>query len=217
MKKIITSLFMTAVMAAFSVGASAQVYALHFRSADAEALEPGATVSYAASEDDIESDLIALNIYIENLTEQAISTTHTIEQIEGPSGLLESMRVCAGLTCPWNGEPYNLDPGIGRDYPLTLDIPTANYMNTSSLLKITVKPAFQSLEGTVMYLRVTIGNVGIDDVAGEENAVTAWPNPTRGAVTVGNGEHQEHYDLSDRPAGVYALPYNGGWIKVVKL
>ena len=47
--------------------------------------------------------------------------------------------------------------------------------------------------------------------------LTAYPNPTRGPVTVDGPTGSYHFDLSGRPAGVYLLPVEGGAVKVVKL
>ena len=43
-----------------------------------------------------------------------------------------------------------------------------------------------------------------------------YPNPTTGAVTVEGAAGTYHYDLSDRPAGVYILNVEGRPVKVVK-
>ena len=43
-----------------------------------------------------------------------------------------------------------------------------------------------------------------------------YPNPTRGKITVTTPHTQRHYDLGDRPAGVYFIPVDGQAVKVVK-
>jgi hypothetical protein len=43
-----------------------------------------------------------------------------------------------------------------------------------------------------------------------------YPNPTTGAVTVEGTRGTYHYDLSDRPAGVYIVNVEGRPVKVVK-
>ncbi len=43
-----------------------------------------------------------------------------------------------------------------------------------------------------------------------------YPNPTRGPVIVASPFRVYHYDLSDRPAGVYVIPVEGCPVKVVK-
>ena len=43
-----------------------------------------------------------------------------------------------------------------------------------------------------------------------------YPNPTTGAVVIEGAKGSYHYDLSDRPAGVYILNVEGRPVKVVK-
>lgn len=48
------------------------------------------------------------------------------------------------------------------------------------------------------------------------SAISVYPNPTTGIVTIEGAKGSYHYNLSDRPAGVYILNVEGRPVKVVK-
>lgn len=56
--------------------------------------------------------------------------------------------------------------------------------------------------------------VGIDPIA--DQAYKAYPNPTRGPVTIVTPTETLHYNLSDRPAGIYFIRTKGHTVKVIK-
>ena len=207
MKK--TIIFLLAMVAA--LGLSAQKYALHFNATDGPVVYDGDTAVYTTTDEDMIIGMAFIYLYIENLTEDSLTTDNAVEVSEGPADLETS--ICAGGNCPQQGT-YVVVPGDNPDMPLTIEPHLkAEYGGQHIVYRITVGEG-RNLENSItVFLRVNVtGTNGIDHAVSAET-VKVYPNPTRGIVTVGDRE----YNLSDRPAGVYYLPVKGGAARVIKL
>ena len=208
MKKII--ILVMAVVATMSL--SAQQYALHYGAVDGPVVAAGDTVEYTTTDLDMNTMHMAfIYLYIENLTQEGLSTDNDIVMLEGPEGLVTDL--CAGGNCPQQGE-YTLVPGDNPEMPLTIEphlLP--EYGGMTVLYRITVANARTMDNAVTVYLRVNISEsqTGIGAVVAP--AVKVYPNPTRGKVKVGDRE----YDLGGRSAGVYYLPTENGTARVIKL
>lgn len=207
MKKSI--ILLLAIVATMSL--SAQKYALHFNATDGPVVAAGDTAVYTTADIDITIGRAFINFYIENITDDTLTTDNSWEVTEGPADL--ETDICAGGNCPQQGM-YDLVPGDNPDMPFTIEpILKPEYGGQYIIYRITIGEG-RNLENSVtVYLRVNIiGNNGINR-AENADAVKVYPNPTRGKVTVGDKE----YDLSGRSAGVYYVPFEGGAARVIKL
>ena len=111
------------------------LFAFHF---NGQTVEPGATVTYNATTEDINDNFAAINLYIENLGNEEVTAIHRIEIAEGPADMNE-YEVCAGGSCPWNGEPYTLVPGMNNDKPITLEFfPADHATHATALFRVAV-------------------------------------------------------------------------------
>lgn len=99
---------------------------------------------------------------------------------------------------------------------ITMELSTQKKLSSAQL------PRYWQCQGTslvrfigeVLNLADT-ASVGIDAPAA--SSFVAYPNPTRGPVTIETPAGTLHYDLSDRPAGLHILPVDGRPVKVIKL
>ena len=210
MKKNIITVVALATMMLIGGVSSAQQYALHFREASAPAIEPNSTVEYTTEDWEEELGMAAISFIIENLTDSPLMTVQEVTMLEGPEAMAHP-EVCGGGTCPWDGQPYAVEPGMNPLLPLTLDIMTRGNVGSSVLYRIDVWEDGNRSNSISVNLRVNVGQVGIENV--EITPVSVYPNPTTGKVKVGD----EEFDLSDKPAGVYFLPYEGGAARVIKM
>ena len=210
MKKIITVLMAATAIFIFGKNAEAQQYALHYLTTDAPALSDGDTVDYTIAEWEYDLGITSCNIFIENLTESNLLTTQEVSIVEGPSSLAPDL--CAGGNCPWNGQPYELVPGVNTEMPLTIEVPLSSNYTGSLLLKVVVGNSNGLANNTTAYIRMQLGNNGINS-ADMPETIKTYPNPTTGTVNVGGVE----YDLSSHPAGVYYIPYGNSAARVIKL
>lgn len=211
MKQIITIVLAFVATVCLGGKVNAQQYGLHFQDISAAYLNDGDTVYYHTTDDDAIVGLAYISFYIDNLTDQPVLTDNEVTMIEGPDGM--ETELCAGGNCPQQG-PYILQPGQNELMPLTIEPQVVKQFAGDTLL-YRVKVGNVGLTNNVVtvYLRVYIAsNVGIESVENPQ-ALMAYPNPTKGRVTVGDRE----YDLSGRPAGVYFLPGNGSPVRVIKL
>lgn len=62
----------------------------------------------------------------------------------------------------------------------------------------------------------TISDTTVDITPTAADQFRVYPNPTRGPITVVTPSNVYHYNLSDRPTGVYVIPVEGRPVKVVK-
>ena len=207
MKK--TIILVLAIVATMSL--SAQKYALHFNAVDGPVIAAGDTAEYTTTDIDMTRQMAYIYFYIENLTEETLTTDNLVETIEAPEGLVTEL--CAGGNCPQLGT-YELVPGENPEMPLTIEpVLVPEYGGQHILYRITVGEGRNLDNSVTVCLRVNISEVnGINRVENAE-AVKVYPNPTHGKVTVGEKE----YDLSGRAAGVYYLPVIGGAARIIKL
>lgn len=116
----------------------------------------GETYTYTASETDINDDIVVVNFIIENKTADQLNTSHRIELVEGASAF-EGYEVCAGTTCPWDGKPYGLNPGMNPDYPIKYDIvPSQCPAGSSALYKLTVGQGNGLADPQVIFFRLNL-------------------------------------------------------------
>lgn len=197
-----------------TVTLSAQSYALHLDSINAVALNEGDTVVHMVT--DIEQQLgsAVINIYVENLTGEALRTDQAVTVVEGPSDL--EVSICAGGFCPIypNLPPtYLIDANSVFPEPLQIKPHISDVNVNELLLRLKVFCSENPNNNITVFFRVVINeNNAISDVQAPA-PVKCYPNPTSGKVTVGDKE----YDLSGRPAGVYYLSAPQGMARIIKL
>lgn len=207
MKKTFTFAMALAALALLGANANAQQYALHLGETT---YANGDTAVYTPQDWEYDLNQTVCNILIENLTDGVLNTTQEATVVSGPQG--QHLEICAGGNCPWNGQPYDLEPGLNSEKPITLELSLDKSYTGESLVKVVVGNSPELGNSTTLYVRVVYDKSAI---AGAEmpQAVRAYPNPTRSKVTVGD----KVYDLSGRPAGVYVLPTEKGMVSVIKL
>ena len=131
---------------------AATTFAFHF---NGQPVEPGATLIYNATSDDIADDMVAVNLILENLTSSEVMATHRIEIAEGPADM-NDFSVCAGGSCPWNGEPYTLVPGQNPDKPITFElVPSKHSSHATAKYRVAVTTA-RMTEPTYIFIRVNL-------------------------------------------------------------
>lgn len=207
MKRIFTFVMAMAAVMLLGGNANAQQYALHIGETT---YADGDTAIYTPQDWEYDLNQTVCNVIIENLTEDVLNTTQQATVVSGPEG--QTLEICAGGNCPWNGQPYDLAPGVNSDKPITVELHLEKSYTGESLVKVVVGNAPDMANSTTLYIRVVYDKSAI---AGAEmpQAVRAYPNPTRGTVTVGD----KVYDLGGMPAGLYMLPSEQGMVRVIKL
>lgn len=129
-------------------------YAFHF---SGKAVQPLDTVFYTLTREEIDNNLSQPTFVLENLTNGALSTTQKVEVLEGPASLIEKEKICGGGQCPWDGNPYTLEPGMNPEKTITIDIyPNDTPDLHTALFKLTVGEASKFAHATIIYLRVNI-------------------------------------------------------------
>lgn len=211
MKKTFTRIMAFTALLSLAPMTQAQQYALHFLDGTTPALANGDTVDYTPDANALRLHT-PVSFIIENLTEQDLLTTQEVTLVEGGR---VSYDVCGGGSCPWDGNPYTVVPGINEDLFVGIEPNYDGIDNAELLFRIDVGNDPDLANSVTAYLRIKInrGNA-IDPI--EAPVVKSYPNPTTGTVTIGTNDKQAVYDLSGRPAGLYFLPYEGRYVKVIK-
>ena len=128
------------------------LFAIHF---NGETIQPGATITYNATASDLADNFAAINMYIENLSSNEVTAIHRIEIAEGPADMNE-YDVCAGGSCPWNGQPYVLAPGINETMPITMEFhPNDHAAHATALFRVAVLTD-RDENATYIFLRVNL-------------------------------------------------------------
>ena len=127
-------------------------YAIYY---NGDRIEPGATITYSADEQDIQLDFVSITLLLENLTSSVLETTQEVKLLEGPEDM-KNVEICGGGSCPWDGRPYMLDPGINASKPLSIELfPSAHAKNASALYRVAVaQPGMEN--ATYIYLRINL-------------------------------------------------------------
>lgn len=126
-------------------------YALHYQN---RTLEESQTIYYTATEEDISDNYIEIALEIENLTSSTLSTSQSVVMTEGPDGFPEA-EICAGGNCPWNGQAYDVAPGLYEN-PIYIHLMPAGFSGQTVTYTITVGEGKSLNNPTVAYLVVTM-------------------------------------------------------------
>ena len=126
-------------------------YALHYQD---RTLEPGQTVYYTATEDDIADNFLEMMFYIENLTTSTLNTSQSLVQTDGPSDF-PAPELCAGGNCPWNGQPYPVAPGMYEN-AIFVHLAPQGFSGQTVKYTLTVGEGMNLNNPTVAYLVVTM-------------------------------------------------------------
>ena len=114
------------------------------------------TIVYTASEGEIAGDYIAIILTLENTTSETLEAIQSVELLQGPRSMKE-IEICGGGHCPWDGNPYKLNPGLNPELPLAVDIiPSEHDAGASGLFKICVGDNPNLDHATIVYLRVNL-------------------------------------------------------------
>ena len=128
-------------------------YAFYFNGTEVQPLD---TVTYTANESDLANTVFAVNLILQNKTRDVLSTIQRVDQLSGPASM-QDVEICGGGNCPWDGKPYDLQPGLNEDLPLAIDFNTAKTgTGVSALYKVHVGMAPDFQNATSIYLRVNI-------------------------------------------------------------
>lgn len=146
-----------------NVGTHYALYRMH--NGSSEAIQAGDTIRYVANEEDINVyDLVELQFKIENKKREALLTSQDLVQLEGSENMSASIdpksthgaTVCGGGSCPWNGQPYTVAPGMS-DYTIGIQIkPSHQTSGDWGLYRLAVGVGENLENATVIYLHVTI-------------------------------------------------------------
>ena len=127
-------------------------YAFYFNN---NKVQPIDTVFYELTREELDNNLAQPTFVLENLTNGPLSTTQKVEVLEGPASLIADENICGGGSCPWNKEPYTLDPGMNPTKSITIDFyPKDNPDLNTALFKLTVGEADNFKHATIIYMRI---------------------------------------------------------------
>ncbi len=123
---------------------------------DGVEIPAGNTYAYQATETDLNDDIVVIRFIVENKTTSRLTASHKLELLEGPSAF-NGYEVCAGVSCPWDGNPYPLDPGMNTAYPIKYDIaPSQCPAGSSALYKLTVGTGNGLSDPQVIFFRISL-------------------------------------------------------------
>lgn len=101
-------------------------------------------------------------------------------------------------------------------YEVTLEVSTTKKLSSDNLPHYWAAQS-QALINYIGEIHSMPQHVSIAEPPSVSDKVMAYPNPTRGNVTVQTPHGISTFDLSNAPAGVHLLQVNGYWVRVVKL
>lgn len=132
------------------------VYKLHYGTPDGAVVANGDTVDYTPDRWEYEATPAESHatLFIENCTSAPVMTTQTYEFVEGQTGQL--LEICAGGSCPWNGQPYEVQPGLDTDqqYPIVVSVGLDPTYTGVSIVKLKVGRADNLADAVTVYVRV---------------------------------------------------------------
>ena len=86
---------------------------------DGQAVEYGASISHAATFEEVNMDFAHVHLLFENKTSDNLETCLKIELVEGPAEMNDIMicfgEECKNGTCTWTSSPFTLKPGVNSD------------------------------------------------------------------------------------------------------
>lgn len=212
MKKNIIACLTLALAITLGCTANAQKYALHFGSTDAAVISDGDTINYTPADWEVELGMAYINFYVENLTGAPQTVNQHVDLLTTSVDMAFS--VCAAGQCMEDQDMlpnYIINPNSVYTNPITIEPHFSGFNECDVIFKVTVGDADGLENAVTAFIHFSYSRNGISDVNQEQ--IRVYPNPTRGHVTIGDTE----YDLRDRPAGMYILPYKGSAVRVIKL
>ncbi|MBP3763066.1 MAG: hypothetical protein J6I49_04190 [Bacteroidales bacterium] len=130
---------------------SSGTYAMHYQN---KPLPTGNTIEYRITEADFSTEQAIVMLIIENKTSQDEVTSQGIELLEGPEAL-RNVDICGAGSCPWDGNPYILEPGINNEKFLAIEFdPNTVARPYTALYKVTVGKGRRMEDPEVVFMRV---------------------------------------------------------------
>ena len=129
--------------------------AIRLGSPDGSYAYDGDTIRYTTTAQDMEDEVAAIYLFIDNQTGENIEVMHSYETLAGPTGL--STEVCANMACPWSGEAYSVAPGVNSDKPFTIKAHLVQEYSGETILYKVVTGKGRRMENAVTtYVQITV-------------------------------------------------------------
>ncbi len=92
---------------------------------EGESIAAGQTITYHPTDRQIDLDLAAIDLLMENKTDANLETCIKIEKLEGPEEM-NNLMICYGETCksptaPWTSDAFTLTPGVNDNMQVKFD------------------------------------------------------------------------------------------------